>query len=222
MKNSRFLIVAPHHDDEILGCGGTAAKMVQNGCTGAVVFVTAGWSGLPSVPRKKQAISLREDEARNACSVIGIKTLFFLHREDRNFSVDGSLIHSLVKTLREFRPNIVFIPHTEESDYEHQLSATAAREAIWLSRTDYMPNAGKSLSGLRAVYSYEVWTPLREYQLKEDITKYINRKKKAMQQYKSQFGCGLLMDAIEGLNLYRGSMTSDERRYCEVFQVRYY
>jgi LmbE family N-acetylglucosaminyl deacetylase len=48
----RVLVVAPHPDDESLGCGGLIASLAQKGCRFYVVFTTDGGACLHRFPRK--------------------------------------------------------------------------------------------------------------------------------------------------------------------------
>jgi len=60
---------------------------------------------------------------------------------------------------------------------------------------------------------------MEKFILKEDITKVINKKMEALSQYKSQLQYLNLKDAVWGLNLFRGSMGSKEKKFAEVFDI---
>jgi len=213
----KFLVIAPHHDDEVLGCGGKIIKLIDEGYIGTVIYITSGWSGIPRINSKKQAIVKRETEANNACKILGIKKTFFLRQEDRDWVVNGKLVQSLIKIIRKIQPDMVFAPHNEESDSEHKKTYELTKEALWLAKSLYLPKLGKSAKNIDMLYLYEVWTPMEKIFIKEDITDVLSRKQLAMDAYKSQ-SKGLSF-AVEGLNLYRGSMTSNQKKYVEVFQA---
>ena len=47
-KGGKALVLAPHHDDETLGCGGTLARLCQSGWHVKLVIVTDGALGDPN------------------------------------------------------------------------------------------------------------------------------------------------------------------------------
>lgn len=214
-----ILVISPHHDDEVLGCGGTIIKHGKEGDKVWVVYITAGWSGLPLMPKNK-AIQIREKEARSACTILGVKKAIFLKEEDRNLLVDKGIIQKLIKIIREIKPTVIYVPHPDEADREHRITYDIVREASWLSRTSYLSNLGNPARSLRVIRLYEVWTPLKDFFVKEDVTDEMSVKTKALMAYKSQLKYLNLVDAISGLNMYRGSMTSGTKKFAEVFQIK--
>lgn len=60
---------------------------------------------------------------------------------------------------------------------------------------------------------------MKDFFIKEDITDVVDIKTEALLEYKSQIEYLNLVDAIIGLNMYRGSMASMTKRFAEVFQV---
>lgn len=214
-----ILAVAPHLDDEVLGCGGTIAKHHRKGDKVFVVYITAGWSGLPKIKSKETAIKIREKEARRACKILGVEKALFLREKDRNFSCSGKIIQKLIKVIRQIRPKVIYAPHPKEKDLEHRITYEVARESSWLSKSPYFLNLGKPIESIEALRLYEVWTPMKNYFIKEDITSVVDIKIKALSAYKSQMEYLNLVDAIIGLNMYRGSMVGAGKKFAEVFQV---
>ena len=215
----KILVISPHQDDEVLGCGGSIIKYCKNGDKVHVVYIIAGWSGIPEINSKQEAIKISEKEARNACKILGVGKAIFMREEDRNISESGKIIQKLIKIIREINPNLIYAPHPEEKDIEHRITYKITKEASWLSKSPYLPDLGDPTKSIEAIYLYEVWTPMKNFYLKEDITKEIDIKLKALSEYKSQLKHLNLIDAIYGLNMYRGSMTNDAKRFAEVFQI---
>ena len=214
-----ILIVSPHHDDEVIGCGGAIVKYHRKGDKIWIVYITAGWSGIPKIKSKKEAARIREREARNACKILGVEKAIFIREEDRNISESGKIIQKLIKIIREIKPNLIYAPHPEEKDIEHKITYETTKEAAWLSKSPYLPKLGKPTKSIETIYLYEVWTPMKDFFIKEDITSVINVKTKALLAYESQLEHLNLTDAIIGLNMYRGSMVGTTKKFAEVFQV---
>lgn len=214
------LIISPHHDDEVIGCGGTIAKYREKGDKVFVVYITAGWSGLPKIKSKEKAIKIREIEARNACKILGVQRAIFLREDDRNiYNKKGEIIKKLIKIIRGIKPNLIYTPHPKEKDVEHRIAYEAIKEAAWLSKSPYLPKLGQPTKSVETIYLYEVWTPMENFFIRKDITDVFDIKIKALLAYKSQLEHLNLVDAITGLNMYRGSMVGTTKKFAEVFQV---
>ncbi len=213
------LIISPHHDDEVIGCGGTIVKHRRKNDKIWVVYITAGWSGIPKIKSKKEAIKVREKEARSACKILGVEKAIFMREEDRNISASSIITQKLIKIMRKIKPNLIYTPHPNEKDIEHKITYEITKEAAWLSKSPYLPKLGRPTKSIETIYLYEVWTPMKDFFIREDITSMIDIKTKALLAYKSQLEHLNLVDAIAGLNIYRGSMVGTTKKFAEVFQV---
>lgn len=109
-----ILVISPHQDDEVIGCGGTIIKHHKKGDKIWVVYITAGWSGIPKIKSKIEAVGIREKEARNACKILGVEKTIFMREEDRNVSESGKIVQKLIKIIRKAKPNFIYAPHPEE------------------------------------------------------------------------------------------------------------
>ncbi len=201
---SEILIIAPHPDDEILGCGGSMIKYIDRKHRVGVLYLSSG---------DKQE-DVREREANEVCDFLGVRDRFFLRLNGQSFNSGPENIEQLHTVFAEFSPNVVFCCHDQDSDKEHKVAAQLVMESYW--RFNALPNIRRRISGL---ISYEVHKPLASYNLVEDITGQFDRKMKALSLYKSQLSKSNLDLAIGGLNQYRGEM-HENSRYAEVFQIR--
>src|SRR6267378_1222734 len=75
------LVIAPHPDDEVIGCGGAIRLRVERGERVSFVFLSSGELGLKHLPRAK-TWEIREAEARRAAKVLGVESLHFLRQPD--------------------------------------------------------------------------------------------------------------------------------------------
>lgn len=211
-----ILIISPHIDDEIIGCGGTIAKHKSVGDDISIVYIYKCWSGIPE-KNKIEAEKIRKKEAGKSAKILGISQQYFLRQEDRSFSLNNNIIQRLVKIIRKANPEIIYLPHSQEKDREHKLTYEAAKEAIWLANSLYLKNLGKQPTKIKYLYLYEVWTPMDKYDIKNDINKFIKKKILAIKEQKSQLKYFDLIDASLGLNMYRGSLDEPKKGYAEVF-----
>src|SRR5262249_55735949 len=104
-----ILVVAPHPDDEAIGCGGMICLHRRRGESVHVVFLTSGERGLPDTPAEV-VIALREEEARAAGKVLGVSGIDFLRLPDLGV---GEHIEQgaelLRKVLEARRPNLIYL-----------------------------------------------------------------------------------------------------------------
>jgi LmbE family N-acetylglucosaminyl deacetylase len=200
------MILAPHPDDESLGCGGTICLHRLRGQSIHVVFLTSGELGLKEL-RPEEAWQVREAEARCAAKILGLDGLTFLRLRDW-FLADSveEAANLLGANLQREQPRILYLPHPEEGHPDHR--------AAWPIVQDALRNGGNRSVELRA---YEVWTPLSQYDLVEDITTTMRSKLHALACYESQMKQFRYDRAIRGLNQYRGTLAA-HCRYAEVFR----
>jgi LmbE family N-acetylglucosaminyl deacetylase len=200
-----ILVIAPHPDDESIGCGGTLCLHADKGDRVSAVFLTSGECGLKELPRE-QAWAIREKEARKAGEILRIVEFFFLRCSDwmlnQEIEKGGELLRPI---LQRTRPELIYLPHPQDGHPDHQATLPILRFALQRS--------GAKPAALR---SYEVWTPLAQYDHVQDISSVLDRKLKAVRAHKSQSRDLDYARAIAGLNQYRGELAA-RARYAEVF-----
>jgi N-acetylglucosamine malate deacetylase 1 len=114
-----ILIVAPHPDDEVLGCGGIIAKYSESGFRVYVLVVTRG---TPKLYSSDKIDNIRM-EARNAHAILGVTETVFL-----DFPAPELDIISLAEIAREisgvikrFNINDLYIPHRGDIHGDHRV-----------------------------------------------------------------------------------------------------
>jgi LmbE family N-acetylglucosaminyl deacetylase len=201
----RVLVVAPHPDDEAIGCGGAICLHRGHGDPVRVVFLTSGERGLPDRPAE-EVRALREAEAREAGEVLGVGGIDFLRLPDLGVADDlGRGAEALAPVLAAYAPDLVYLPHPDESHPDHEASLPLVRAA--LAKLETSP---PELRG------YEVWSPMTRYGWVEVISKVMPRKVRAVRCYRSQLALFRYDRAVQGLNRYRGVMGAGSR-YAEAF-----
>jgi LmbE family N-acetylglucosaminyl deacetylase len=199
------LVIAPHPDDEAIGCGGSIRLHAQKGDRVTVVFLTSGELGLKHLA-PTQAWRIRESEAEAAASHLGVSTLKFLRLPDWFVSDHVPEASLALKTIiADEMPEIVYVPHSGEWHPDHKIALSATQTAIVAARATP-----------QNILAYEVWTPMAEHQLVQNITSVMAVKLLAVNQYRSQL-TGFRYDrAVRGLNQYRGELAG-HCRFAEVF-----
>jgi LmbE family N-acetylglucosaminyl deacetylase len=205
-ERRNILVIAPHPDDEAVGCGGTICLHAERGDRVVAVFLTSGELGLKQLPRDL-AWRVREEEARAAANVLGLSRLDFLRCPDwfLGEAMDEAAT-ALCPVLERESPERIYMPHEKEWHPDHQVAGAVVRSAL-------------SRLGMTAVelWAYEIWTPLATYDEVQDISTTMSRKLRAIRCYHSQLKAFAYDRAIRGLNQYRGVLAA-RCRYAEVFQ----
>lgn len=137
MKNKKALIFIAHPDDEV-ACGGTIAKLVQNGNQVVVAIATDGRNGTHNYNVSPEEISqTRKKEMKNAADVLGVNHVIWMDFQDGTLEFNLSkLKESAFKIIREEKPDIVFTfdpwkrwdPHSD-----HRTIGFVAVEAAYLA-----------------------------------------------------------------------------------------
>jgi N-acetylglucosamine malate deacetylase 1 len=199
------LVVAPHPDDESIGCGGAICLHRQRGERVGVAFLTSGEKGVEGVgPERARAI--REAEAVEAMGVLAVEEVHFLRLPDLGLCGATALgAERLRGVLEAGWPEVVYLPHPGEAHPDHQAALPLVRAA--LAQAQRPPE-------LRA---YEVWTPMERYDWPEDVSAVMERKLQAVRCYRSQLETFRYDDAVEGLGRFRGCLAA-RCRYAEVFR----
>jgi N-acetylglucosamine malate deacetylase 1 len=123
----KTLIVAPHPDDELLGCGGTLLRKVAEGGTVAWLLMTAitekaGWTAERIQQRAGEIDSVREglQVAPRHLYALGFPTAEL----DRiPMSV---LVNRISEVFSDFQPNEVLLPYPGDVHSDHRITFEAA------------------------------------------------------------------------------------------------
>ena len=203
---NRILVLAPHPDDESIGCGGTLLHHVKQGDVVQIVFLTSGEKGGHG-RSEAETIRVREGEARAAAKILGVRQIEFWHLPDGALRPSPDAIKRLRTKLKTFKPKKIYVTHDREMHPDH-------RGAVRLVR--------RALSGAKEkrldVLGYEVWTPIQKLSEIVDVSPFMQKKLRAIKAYRSQCAVVGFVEAVRGLNRYRGEMHSwPGGDYAEVF-----
>lgn len=197
----KILVLAPHMDDETIGCGGTLALHAQRGAQITVVFLTDGRNGSSEVNvltgeererKQRELVELRTSEARAALQRLGVNRMVCLDAEDGALDKCDWAAEQLRDVLLKHRPEIVYLPFYLEEHPDHRAASRVLLDAV----------AGTTLQF--QCMGYEVWTPLFPNCLVR-IDSTVETKKQALSEYRSQLQQCDYLHASIGLNAHRSA-----------------
>lgn len=121
------LVVAPHPDDETLGCGGAIALLRDRGVSVRVLVISDGTKSHPN-SRKYPAPalkSLRESETRAAMSLLGVDDIQFLGLPDGSIPMQDEPEARMASArcqaiLKAVAPNVIFVPWRFDPHPDHR------------------------------------------------------------------------------------------------------
>lgn len=131
----RALVLAPHPDDEVLGCGGTMARIVASGGTVEVAVVTQG-----QAPRFDAAqVAIVRAETERAHALLGIARTHFLGlpAAELDRMAHADLNHAIAQVVAKVRPDTLFVPFVGDLHLDHRLVFDAAMVAARPRGADY-------------------------------------------------------------------------------------
>ena len=146
--------------------------------------------------------------SRSAARILGLGRLRFLRAAD--WFVGESVratARKLQAILKSERPQLIYVPHEQEWHPDHKAALPILRTALRASRIP-----------VPEIRSYEVWTPLAEFDQVVNITGLMPQKIRALRAHQSQLQEFDYERAVRGLNAFRGELGA-KCRYAEVFQT---
>jgi LmbE family N-acetylglucosaminyl deacetylase len=213
------LILAPHADDESLGCGGLIAGLCDRGRPPLIVAVTDGAGSHPNSAafppaRLKQ---VRADELRAACAILGLAAdrISFLDFPDTRAPSDGPVfdraVAAIAALVRQHRVSTIFATWRHDPHCDHDATAAIARAAARATgaRVKFYPVWGWLLPRHQAL----TMAPVAGARV--DITAYVERKRRAIEAHASQYS-DLIDDDPGGFRLPADLLAQFSRPF-EVF-----
>lgn len=213
----RVLVLAPHPDDDVIGCGGSIANLTAQGHEVTVGYMTSGEAGSLEI-EAAQLTRIREDEARRGGRLLGVKEFIFWRQPDGYLQESAEMIIQLVRLIRARQFTTLYLPHHQESNRDHANTFRIGMEACQRSAGPWFSDGGLTPWTIGNVLGYEVWTPLQEATFVENISETIGLKIKALQEHRSQVSAYAYDEAVKGLNRYRG-IISGRGNYGEAFRI---
>lgn len=174
-----------HPDDPESGCGGTLARLVNNGHEVVIIYLTTGEAGIEGKSHS-EAAAIRKQEAINACAVLKARPVF-VGQIDGDTIMDNAWLAKVQKLIADEKPDLVFTHWPVDSHKDHQIASLLMIQT-WVRSEHRFP-----------LYFFEVCTGEQTMTFRPtdyvDITETQEQKRKAVYYHVSQdppgiYGCG--------------------------------
>ncbi len=190
------LVIAPHPDDEVFGCGGAILQHLADQIPVHVIVLSNG--------QEQGDAPQRQSESNRAATLMGLKPPTFWNLADREILYSEGLVLRLIDFIQSHNIDLIYCPSPLELHPDHRQAAMIVSEVI------------KRLGGgLRAAF-YEISAPLRPNVLL-DISVHRLKKLQAMQCFSSQLSEQSYGDHISALNRYRTYTLPSDVQAAEAF-----
>ncbi len=216
----KVLVIAPHPDDETLGCGGSLFRHIEKGDDVYWLIVTTvsndlGWS--------QHLIDKRQKELNQVNEKYGFRKRF-------NFNLPATkldtlpitnIIDRLKDVFNEVRPELIYMPYSNDVHTDHKVICSALQSTFKWFRYPYIKRILMYETLSETEYNYLDGDCFRPNVFIE-ISKYIDAKVSAMEIYESEMGSFPFprsVEAIRALAKLRGSNSGFE--FAEAFQLVY-
>ncbi|MFX0100552.1 MAG: PIG-L deacetylase family protein [Candidatus Hodarchaeota archaeon] len=218
----RVLIVAAHPDDEILGCGGTIAKLLKEGDEGYTLILGEGITSRDDsrdAEKRKGEIEKLKKSAMRANKILGIKEVFFCDLPDNRF--DTIPLLDIIKIVENFKkriePNVIFTHFSSDLNIDHRITHDAV-----LTATRPLPS-----ESVKEIYSFEILSST-EWRFPQkfspnvfyNIESTINLKIDAMKEYSLELAEYPHPRSLDGIRINAKSWGMKVGiKYCEPFTL---
>ena len=217
-KNEKLLVIAPHSDDEVLGCGGLISKVKNAGGQVFVLIFNLGFEKDDT----KESQEIRKNEVKETMEFLNVDDYHLVHQTpDDNRDLDAKPLHSLIEviestsnvSLEKISPTIVAIPtiFSHHQDHTHVFNACIAA-----LRPISNPVSNIVLSYEAPEHSRWSASGVFEPNFYVDVEDVIEKKIEAFYKYKSQVRPGGRdANSIRNQAKYRGEEVG--KNFCEAY-----
>lgn len=202
IKNKKALVLAPHADDETIGCGGTLKKLIASGFDVEVILFT----------NEAGENFDRESEFEQALKILGCLKYHKLKIDDgklMNFTKEAG--KEVLNILQEFSPSLIFAPYLLDDVPDHKSVSLILFECLLdkkIKDKDFV------------IAMYEVWSPISYPDYYIDISSVFEFKKMALTCYASQERKYKIINKVESLSALRAGLSFRRNiKYMEAFKV---
>jgi len=222
MHTNKLLVVCAHPDDEVLGCGGTVAKLVKEGYEAHVLILGEGITSRDETRirgKRKNNIQELKRQALKANKIIGVKNIVTCDYPDNRFDrVDLlDIVKTIEKVKNKVKPHIVFTHYGRDLNIDHRMVYQAVLTAT-------RPSCKESVKG---IYSFEIVSSTEwNYPLSFspdmffDISETLDVKLNALKEYHREITYDGSLRSLKGIELsaqYWGASVG--LKYAEAFKV---
>jgi LmbE family N-acetylglucosaminyl deacetylase len=203
-SEARVLVLSPHPDDELIGCGGTLCRLLSAGAEVCILQATDGsqLQSLRDLP-PSQRKTVRLDEAARVAAALGAELVLW-RAEDSRLRPTQARIAELAALIDRLRPTHVFTPFLGDQHGDHRALSDILAGALGVTPVE------------PRVLQYEVWS-LSPADLYCDITDCMERLENLLLLYERAMRVDDFVHFCESRDLTRALELTGRHAYVEAF-----
>lgn len=185
-----ILVIAAHPDDEVLGCGGTMAKLADLGHNVHILILGEGVTSRYENPAdaKPEELEQLHDQAKKVGMSLGAKEVLLAKLPDNRFDTVPMLdiVKIIEEQVKRIKPEVVYTQHGGDLNIDHLCTFRAVLTAT-------RPMVGSPIKKVLAYrvassteWSFEQFEPTFKASVFFDISKTLDKKIAAMEMYEGE------------------------------------
>lgn len=215
----KVVVISAHPDDEVIGCGGTLLKHINNGDEVSWVIVT---NVFENIGFSKERVDSRNKEIESVKKMMGFKNVFKL--DYPTMSLDSSSVNTMIPQIsnifNELKPEVIYVMNRSDAHSDHRYTFEVVVACTKSFRYPFI----KKILMYECISETEFAAALPENVFQPnyfvDISNYFKKKIEVIKIYESELGehpFPRSLRNIEALATFRGASVGVE--YAEAFQL---
>jgi LmbE family N-acetylglucosaminyl deacetylase len=200
-----ILIIAAHPDDEVLGCGGTIAKLSIVNKVYTLILGEGVTSRKNQQKKNVQKVKQLQKEAEHANKILGVKKVYFEGLPDNKFDTLSllNIIKIIERYIQKIKPDVIYTHHYGDLNIDHTITYKVVLTAT------------RPISGVhypRKILAFEVLSSTEWNQQHQamifipniyvDISETVEKKLRAMKCYTSEIRQYPHPRSLQGINIH--------------------
>lgn len=202
------LVLSPHPDDEVIGCGGTLMDIREAGGSIVIAQVTDGSDSAAFISEtEEQRRTIRLEESARVAEALGASELICLRADNRSFTATPELRDRIREILERVRPGLVFVPSFTDIHPDHRTVLRLVADAMQeMNETRF------------DIALYEVWSLVAPTHV-HDVSARMSRIEELLLLYETALKVDDYVHMVADRLLFHACEQRDQPGYIEAFHV---
>lgn len=185
-----ILVIAAHPDDEVLGCGGTIARLAAEGHRVSILILGEGISSRYNDPHEADPVLLKQLHAQAEAigKFLGAAEVSLAKFPDNRF--DTVPLLDIIKTVEahveRIKPETIYVQHGGDLNVDHALTFRAVLTATRPMKGGSVKRVLAFEVGSSTEWAFQRFSPVFRPNAFQDITSTLEKKIAAMAMYEGE------------------------------------